>query len=79
MLKAAVAAVLDAAQYRCSMRSMLVPFAIGNLPAQLNGSVVVHITHTKPGKMEAVMAEIGRLGTPHRVRALEAEQVIEVG
>ena len=36
----------------------------------------MHITHIKPGEMDAVMAEIGRLGSPHRIRALEAGQVM---
>ena len=38
----------------------------------LEGSVDVHITHIKPGESEAVMAEIGRLGSPHRIHALAA-------
>ena len=50
----------------------LCPAALGHELKNLAGSVEVHITHIKPGEMEAVMAEIGRLGTPHRIRALEA-------
>ncbi len=38
----------------------------------------VHITHIKPGEMGAVMAEIGRLGTPHRIHALEAGQAMRL-
>jgi ribonuclease BN (tRNA processing enzyme) len=57
----------------------LCPTALGSELQQLGGSVDVHITHIKPGEMEAVMAEIGRLGTPHRVHALEAGQVIRLG
>ena len=37
------------------------------------------ITHIKPGEMEAVMAEIGRLGTPHRIHALAAGDVMKLG
>jgi ribonuclease BN (tRNA processing enzyme) len=52
----------------------LCPAALGHELAQLPGSVEVHITHIKPGEMEAVMSEISRLATPHRVRALSAGQ-----
>ena len=54
----------------------LCPSALGHELLHLGGSVDVHITHIKPGELEAVMAEIGRLGTPHRIRALEAGQTI---
>ena len=54
----------------------LCPSALGHELLHLKGSVDVHITHIKPGEMEAVMAEIGRLGSPHRIRALEAGQVM---
>ena len=57
----------------------LCPTALGNELAQLGGSVDVHITHIKPGEMEAVMAEIGRLGTPHRIHALAAGQQLRIG
>ena len=60
----------------------LCPAALGKELAQLkgplNGSVDVHITHIKPGEMEAVMAEIGALPTPHRIHPLAAGQVIEL-
>ena len=57
----------------------LCPTALGHELAQLEGSVDVHITHIKPGESEAVMAEIGRLGSPHRIHALVAGQVMRVG
>jgi hypothetical protein len=50
----------------------LCPSALGHELRNLAGSVEVHITHIKPGEMEAVMAEIGRLGSPHRISALAA-------
>ena len=50
----------------------LCPAALGHELAQLDGSVDVHITHIKPGESEAVMAEIGRLGSPHRIHVLVA-------
>ena len=46
--------------------------------AQLEGSVNVHITHIKPGEMDAVMSQIARLGLPHTIRALRAGQVIDL-
>ncbi len=57
----------------------LCPTALGHELAQLEGSVDVHITHIKPGEMEAVMSEIGRLGTPHRIHAMQAGQVTVLG
>lgn len=54
------------------------PHKLGLELAQLHGSVNVHITHIKPGEVEAVMAEIGRLTTPHRLSALHAGQVLDL-
>ena len=38
----------------------------------------MHITHIKPGEMDAVMSEIGRLGSPHRISALAAGDVMRL-
>ncbi len=57
----------------------LCPTVLGRELAQLAGSVDVHITHIKPGESEAVMSEIGRLGTTHRIHALVAGQVMDLG
>jgi cAMP phosphodiesterase len=57
----------------------LCPAALGHELAQLGGSVDVHITHIKPGEMDAVMAEISALTTPHRIHALAAGQSIHIG
>ena len=57
----------------------LCPTSLGQELAQLGGSVDVHITHIKPGEMKAVMAQIGRLGTGHRIHALAAGQVMRIG
>ena len=57
----------------------LCPAALGHELANLPGSVDVHITHIKPGEMEAVMAQIGRLGTSHRIHALATGQVMRLG
>ncbi len=55
----------------------LCPAVLGQELTQLEGSVDVHITHIKPGELEAVMSEIGKLATPHRIHALQAGQVID--
>ncbi|CAN5280439.1 3',5'-cyclic-nucleotide phosphodiesterase [soil metagenome] len=57
----------------------LCPAELGQELLQLAGSVDVHITHIKPGEMDAVMAEIAQLGTPHRVQALSAGQEMRLG
>ena len=57
----------------------LCPTSLGQELAQLAGSVDVHITHIKPGEMKAVMTQIGRLGTGHRIHALAAGQVMRIG
>ena len=54
----------------------LCPSALGHELLNLAGSVEVHITHIKPGEMDAVMSEIGRLGSPHRISALAAGQTM---
>ena len=56
----------------------LCPAALGHELAQLEGSVDVHITHIKPGEVGAVMTEIGRLGTRHRIHALVAGQKMDL-
>lgn len=56
----------------------LCPAALGHELAQLPGSVDVHITHIKPGELEAVMNEVGKLATPHRLHALTAGQVMHL-
>jgi len=47
--------------------------------AQLRTPTDVYITHIKPGEVDAVMAEINVLPTPHRVRALTGGTVITIG
>ena len=56
----------------------LCPAALGHELQQLAGSIDVHITHIKPGERAAVMAEIGRLGSPHKIRALEIGDVMRL-
>ena len=56
----------------------LCPAALGHELQHLGGSVDVHITHIKPGERAAVMAEIGKLGSPHKIRALEIGDVMRL-
>jgi ribonuclease BN (tRNA processing enzyme) len=44
--------------------------------AQLRQPADVYITHIKPGEVETVMTEIGRLGLVHRVHALQSGQTL---
>lgn len=56
----------------------LCPKKLGRELSQLEGCVNVHITHIKPGEVDAVMAEVAALSTTHRVSALRAGQVLQV-
>lgn len=56
----------------------LCPAALGKELAQLGGSIDVHITHIKPGEVDAVMQEVGALATPHRIAALQAGQILSL-
>ena len=59
--------------------SHLCPSSLGHELLQLEGSVAVHITHIKPGEVEAVMGQIEALGSRHRITALASGQVIVMG
>ena len=48
----------------------LCPSQLGAELARLAAPCDVYITHIKPGEVDAVMAEVGRLATGHRVQAL---------
>jgi len=54
----------------------LCPETLGRELAQLEGSIEVHITHIKPGEVEAVMGQIGGLCSGHRIAVLTSGQVI---
>jgi ribonuclease BN (tRNA processing enzyme) len=47
--------------------------------ARLERPTDVYITHIKPGELDLVMSEIGPAAGPHRIHALQAGQVIQVG
>jgi len=59
--------------------SHLCPSLLGNELAQLEGRVAVHITHIKPGEVEAVMAQIAALASRHHISALASGHLIEFG
>ena len=69
----------DEQQQLARISHHLCPAELGLELAQLDGSVDVHITHIKPGDMHAVMSQIGRLGSAHRIHALSAGQVMHLG
>ena len=56
----------------------LCPLKLADELVSLAGSVDVHITHIKPGEVEAVMGEIAALSTPHRIRPLHAGQILNL-
>ena len=56
----------------------LCPRQLGQELVQLRGSVDVHITHIKPGEVNAVMDEVAALATSHRLSALRAGQVLDL-
>ena len=57
----------------------LCPETLGGELAHLPGSVDVYITHIKPGEVKGVMAQIGALGSRHRIEALHSGRVIMLG
>jgi ribonuclease BN (tRNA processing enzyme) len=59
--------------------SHLCPATLGRELTQLEGSATVHITHIKPGEVEAVMAQIAALGSRHRISALRSGDEISLG
>ena len=56
----------------------LCPSLLGDELAQLAVPVDVHITHVKPGEVDAVMAQIAALALPHRVQALSCGHRLEL-
>jgi len=56
----------------------LCPATLAGELAQLSTAVDVHITHVKPGEVDAVMTQIAALGLPRRVRALASGQRLRV-
>ncbi|MBT9503183.1 MAG: 3',5'-cyclic-nucleotide phosphodiesterase [Burkholderiaceae bacterium] len=57
----------------------LCPRMLGEELAHLPGRIQVHITHIKPGEVDAVMSEVAALSTSHELRALQAGYRFELG
>ncbi len=60
----------DEEQHVARISRHLCPSALGRELRNLQGQVDVHITHIKPGELDAVMTQIAALGTGHRIHAL---------
>jgi ribonuclease BN (tRNA processing enzyme) len=56
----------------------LCPSLLGRELAHLAAPLDVHITHVKPGEVDAVMSQIAALGVPHRIRALASGDRLEL-
>jgi ribonuclease BN (tRNA processing enzyme) len=56
----------------------LCPATLGPELAQLEGPVDIGITHIKPGEVEAVMAEIEKLGSTRKVHAMATGDVFDL-
>lgn len=69
----------DDEQQLAQLSQHLCPAQLLGELAQLQQATEVCITHIKPGELDAVMAEVGRLDTRHQIRALMSGQVIDLG
>jgi cAMP phosphodiesterase len=65
----------DDEQQLARISSHLCPTTLARELAQLDGEVDVHITHIKPGEVEAVMSQIEGQTMRHRASALRSGQV----
>lgn len=68
----------DDERHLAAISGHLAPAALAEELKQLDGSVSVHITHTKPGEMAAVLAQIRALDTRHMIEPLRVGQVFGV-
>jgi len=68
----------DEEQHVARISRHLSPHTLGRELQHLRGEVDVHITHIKPGEVDAVMAQIAALGTRHRIRALASGDEINL-
>lgn len=68
----------DDEQHLANISGHLAPQTLATELQRLDGSVSVHITHTKPGEMAAVIAQIRAIDTRHRIEPLRAGQVFEL-
>lgn len=68
----------DAERQLAKVSRHLCPSTLEAELAQLGGTAQIHITHIKPGEQAAVMAQVEALALPHRIRALEAGQILTI-
>jgi ribonuclease BN (tRNA processing enzyme) len=66
-------------QQLARISSHLCPTTLARELAQLDGEVQVHITHIKPGEVEAVMQQIEGQTMRHSASALHSGQVFNLG
>lgn len=68
----------DDEQHLANISGHLAPQTLAAELRRLDGSVSVHITHTKPGEMAAVIAQIRAIDTRHRIEPLRTGQIFEL-
>lgn len=65
----------DDERHLAAISGHLAPASLASELTHLEGSVNVHITHTKPGEMAAVLAQIRAIDTRHRIEPLRVGQL----
>jgi cAMP phosphodiesterase len=68
----------DDEQHLARISSHLCPTSLAKELSRLEGEVTVHITHIKPGEVEAVMSQIAALPMRHACQALVTGQVFDL-
>lgn len=68
----------DDERHLAAISGHLAPHSLAAELTQLDGSVSVHITHTKPGELPAVLSQIRALDSRHRIEPLREGQVFTV-
>lgn len=69
----------DDERHLADISGHLAPATLAAELERLDGSVSVHITHTKPGEMPAVLAQIRALDSRHRIEPLREGQLFVLG
>lgn len=68
----------DEEQHLARISNHLCPTTLAKELSRLEGEVTVHITHIKPGEVEAVMSQIAALPMRHACQALASGQVFDL-
>jgi len=68
-------AFADEEQALARVSAHLCPSLLGHELEKLTGSVTVHITHIKPGEVDAVMSQIAAQGPRHQIQALKTGEI----